>query len=767
MFKTIKSRTETSISLLFCLLLLIIGITSNINAQKQTEIDELNSRVETLKAIQKANDHYYEKRYAEAIKAYQTLLKGKLTESQKGSMLLMLGQSHVKLNEDTEAKQIFSELINDNPDGSYATQAVHQLTGLYRKRYQINEAIILCKQIIKQHPETAVAAIAAYLTAYIQYVEGKFDDAISSYKSFLKKYPDSVYRSSAINSLVRLYTTNERFADAEKLINEHLKQNPSDTTLLEDLATIYQQQGQQQKALQLYKDVLEKNPTNSSVRQKLGSLYIDLGEKEKAIAEWNKLVTNGLDRFQQLGTIYLTHKMYDEAIVAFEKAIQANPRYGYLYTQLASAYKIKGNIEKAAATYLEGLRQIGSSVSQREPIWEKMLEIYQGDSQKSLREKLIAQYQDALRKTPQNVNTAIILGELYFYAGQYQHTLRTYTQFHRNHPTSIDASLQRLANVLERNLDPSAIEYYESLLKLSKDTRIITNARYNLSRLYQNDEEWDKAVNILKKLNKNDASSIESQFLLAKIQLYGLNDPKAAQITLQPLLTRRLVSNQYVEAQLILAEVHVLLGRYTLARQVLSPIVSSVRNMNATARKLIGDSYFYASEFDNALREYRTVILSSQSDKLTNDALERIVLIQDNTDYLGLPLTDYVNALQHYLRGNIETAITQCEDTISIHNKAMIVDDIWMLLGSIHRSQKSYGAAIHSYRQVITLESHLAPEALTQIAEIYKKKKDFSNALETYNTLLTTYPDNSIVPHVRQQLDNVTKLIKNADTKTP
>ncbi len=767
MLTTIKFRSETSIPLLFCFFLLMIGVTSNIDAQQQTETDEVIARIETLKAIQKANDHYYEKRYAEAVKAYQTLLKGKLTESQKGSMLLMLGQSHVRLNEDKEAKRILSELINDNPNGSYATQAVHQLTGLYRTRYQISEAVLLCKQLMKQHPDTAVAAIAAYLTAYFQYVDGKYDDAILSYKSFLKNYPDSIYRSSAISSLVRLYTANKRFTDAEELITDQLKLNPSDTTMLEELATIYQQQGKQQKALKLYKDVLEKNPTNSSMRQKLGSLYIELGDKEKAIAEWNKLGTDGLDRFQQLGSIYLTHKMYDEAIVAFQKAIQAYPSYGYLYTQLASAYKIQGNVEKAATTYLEGLRQIGSSVSQRAPIWEAMLEIYEGESQKPLREKLIAQYQNELKASPRNIHTAIILGELYFYAGQFQETLKLYKQIHRTYTTYVDASLQRLANVLERNTNPSAIDYYETLLLLSKDTRTLTNTRYSLSRLYQKEEEWNKAASILMELNKNDSSSIESQFLLAKIQLYGLHDPKAAQITLQSLLSKRLVHNQYNEARLILGEVHTVMGRFTLARQVLTPIVSSASSMNASARKLIGDSYFYATDFDNALTEYRKVILSSKSDKLTNDALERIVLIQDNSDYLGLPLTDYIHALQHYLRGNIETAITQCEDTISIHNKALIIDDIWMLLGSIHSSQKAYGAAIHSYRQVITLESPLAAEAMTQIAEIYQKKNDFSSALETYTTLLTTYPDNSIVPHVRQQLDNVTKLIKNTDTKTP
>lgn len=736
-------------------------------AQIQPKNDSAQSRLETIRAIQKANDHYYEKRYSQAIEAYQTLLKSDLTVSQKGSIRLMLGQSYVRLSKDAEAKKILTELINEDPNGTYATQAVHQLTSLYRQRYQIKEAIVLSKHLVKQHPDTAVAAVAAYLNAYFEYVDGQFDVAIESYKLFLKNYPDSIYTSTAINSLLRLYTANEKFTEAEKLMNERIKLNPSDTTLLEGLATLYQQQGKYQKALELYKNVLEKKPTNTTIREKLGSLYIEIGEKEKAIAEWKKMVTDGFDRYQQLGSIYLSHKMYDEAIDAFQTAIQTNPKYGYLYTQLAFAYKIQGNIDKAARTYLEGLRQIGSSVSQRASIWEAMLEIYQGEQQKPLREKLIAEYSNALKTSPNNLNTAILLGELYFYAGQFDDTLIIYKRIHHFFPTTIEAALQRLARILERDQDPQAITFFTTLLALSRNISILTNTRYSLAKIYQNLEQWDKAAATLKELDKNSAASIESKLMCAKIQLYGLHNPEEAQITLQPLRNKRLDYNQYMQVQLILGEIHLLLGRYTLAKQVLTPVADSMSPFSSSARKLIGDSYLFATEFDQALKEYRKAILRTQSDKLTNDALERIILIQANTDYLGIPLSDYVNALQHYLSGDVKTAIVQCEDTISLHNKALIVDDMWMLLGRIHRSEKSYGDAIHSFRQVVTMESSLAPHALAKIAEIYQQKQDWTNALETYTTLLTTFPNNTIVPHARQQMDDVTKYIKNTGSNTP
>ena len=761
-FTSIK---KVSVGLPIVLLFLFVSTFSPVLAQRQST-DEQIERVNTLKAIQDANDHYYQKRYAEAIKAYQELLKGTLSQTQKDSMRLMLAQSYAKLGEDAEARKILKEVIDENPDGSYASQAVHQLSNLYSQRYQYNEAKIMCKQIIKQHPDTATAAVAAYLIAYYEYVQGDYESAMKSYKHFLDKYPNSIYRSSAISSLVRLYTQNKRFSDAEKLIKDRLKINSTDTTLLEELANIYQQQGKTQKALELYQGVLEKNPANTTIRRKLGSLYAELGDKEKAIAEWKKLVVGDSNQHQQLGMIYVSHRMYSDAIESFHQAIRANPRYGYLYTQLAAVHSIQGDIEKAAATYLDGLQTVGPSTSQRAAIWQSMLEIYQGESQEPLRKKLIAQYETVHQAAPTNLNNALTLGEMYYYAGQESQALKILTQIHKTYPTPTDATLEKLANDLERNQNPYAIEFYKSLLQLSNDRRILTNVRYKLAALYQKNKQWDEAITILKKLDQN-SFSVDRKLLLAKTQLHGLHNPKAAHITLQPLLSRNLPASQLMEVNLILGECHLLLKRWTLARDVLEPIAISASRSSATARKLLGDSYFFATEFDNAVSEYQKVLRTSKSDELTNDALERIVLIQDNSDYLSIPLTDYANALQYFLTGDSKSAITQCEDTISAHPKASIVDDIWMLLGKIYYSQKSYGDAIHSYRQVSSLESSLAAEALAQIAKIYEKKNDFTSAAETYTTLLQTYPDISIVPHIRQQLDQITKMINRSEEQSP
>lgn len=724
-----------------------------------------------LDPVEDAHDHFHERRYAEAIKAYEELLEkgipkdgdtyAPLRQSQRDSIRLMLGQSYSKIGEDPAAQRIFREIVDENPDGSYATQAVHRLGNLYWQRYQFRQAVLQCQQILKQHPNTAAASTAVYLVGQYQHTEGKTEEAMESYKYFLDNFPGSPYRTSAVNSLIRLYIANARYTEAEALIQKRLQRYPEDLMLLEQLAELYQQQGEHPRAIELYRQAIERDPSNTSLRRKLGDLYAKTGKTTQAVNEWKKIVadeTNQAEQHQRLGAIYLSHKMYREAIATYQQAVRLNPQNGYLYTQLAAAYKIQGQNEGAAKVYIDGLQRVGLAESQREPIWEAMLEIYEGTRHKALQGKLIAQLQKQHLRQPQNPNVTMTLGELLFHAGSVSQALETFRKLHQSHPTHTDLALERYAEVLARNVSPRAADFYKALIGGSSNRTRIRNAYSKLAMLYQKMEKWEDAVTLLKELVKNRQASIQNRILLGQLQLHGTREPKAAQITFQPLMTQRLVTRQLTEAQLGLGECHILLKRYPLAREVLEPIANRTNRYRATARKLVGDSYFFAADFDQALKEYHQVIQISKSDQLTNDALEKIVLIQNHQDYLKIPLTDYAAALQLYLSGKPEDALQQGDGILELYPQSNIIDDIWFLMGNIYREAAKNTEAINAYQQVLASESPIAAKALVNIAEIYRQQDDFESATATYTTLITDYPESVIVVHARQQLDEINKL---------
>ena len=753
------------------LLFLIIVISSPYTFAQVRSVP-INPTVDPmLDPLEAAHDHYHERRYEEAIKAYEELLENgipkrdgtytSLRQSQKDSIRLMLGQSYSKVGEDPAAQRVFREVIDENPNGSYATQAVHRLGNLHWQRYQFREAVLQCKQIMRQHPNSTAASTAAYLVGQYQQTEGKTEEAMESYKYFLDNFPESPYRTSAVNSLIRLYITNARYTEAEALIQKRMESYPDDFMLMDQLAELYKQQGDHQKAIQLYRRGIERDPNNKNLHRKLGDLYAEIGKTTQAVNEWRKIVereSNQTEQHQRLGAIYLSHKMYPEAIAAYQKAIRLNPQDGYLYTQLAAAYKIQGQIEKAAEVYIDALQNVGLAPNQREPIWEAMIEIYDGEYHKVLQEKLIAQLQNYQLREPQNPNITMTLGELLFHAGSVSQALETFSQLYQSHPNYTDAALERYALVLERNENPRAVDFYKKLIEGSPNRVRIRNARSKLAVLYHKMERWEDAILLLKELVNNREGTIQNRLLLGQLQLQGIREPKAAQITFQSLLTQRLVTRQMMEAQLGLGECHILLKRYTLAREVLEPIANRVNRFRATARKLIGDSYFFEADFDQAIKEYNQVIESSKSDKLTNDALERIVLIQNYPDYLKIPLTDYATALQLHLRGKTEDALQQCKRTLEFYPEATIVGEIWFLIGNIYRENGKIAEALGAYQQVTAQESTIAPKALVNIAQIYQQQDDLVNATVTYSTIITDYPENVIVVHARQQLDAINKL---------
>ena len=716
-----------------------------------------------LDAMEAAHELFHERRYAEAVQAYQALLQTELQQSQRDNIRLMLGQSHAKLGDDTDAHHVFKDIIDEQPDGSYATQAVHRLGNLYLQRYQFREAILHCKQILKQHPHSNAAATAAYLVGQYEYTAGQHEDAMKSYRYFLNTFPHSPYAFSAVNSLIQLYIENKRYAAAEKLIAAQLERNPGDVALLEKLAALYQQQGAQPKALELYRNALEQNPGNTSLRRKLGTLYVELGKTKQAVAEWRKLVaneTNSADRQQELGALYLSHKMYPEAIAAYRQAIRFSPQNGALYTQLAAAYKIQGNLEEAGRVYLQALQNVGMTHYEREAILLAMQDIYDNPSQKPLMTKLIAHTQKELQQQPTNANITLTLAELRFYDGQRQKALETFTQLHARYPIYIDITLEKYASILERNGAPEAVDFYQTLMRLATDSARRGEAQRKLARLYHKTERWHDAVELLTAALPS-ANTVETQLLLAQMQLHGLRNPEEAYPNFQRLLSQRLMGSQLMEARLGLAECNLLLERYTEAQEVLTPLAESANRFQATAQKLIGDAYFFSADFEKAEKAYRRAIRTSTSDRLTNDALERVVLIQNHPDYFKIPLTEYATAERLYRSGDTDSAVQQCELTLTAHPQALIVDDIWLLLGNIYREQGKATAAIAAYQKILAIETALAAKALMHIADIYQQQTDIANAIATYTTLITDYPEDVITVYARQQLNKLAKLQQN------
>ena len=585
-------------------------------------------------AIQNAHDFYYSQKYSKAIEAYKVLLKTPLHQHSKDAIRMNLGRSYEKLGDDAMALQSFHAVIDDDPDGSYASQAVHRIGVLFRDRYQYKEAITRCRQLANKYPKTQTAAIARYLIAQYTFADGGYDEAIESYRSFLNDFPTSPYRNSALNSLIRLYRIRHRYTDAEKLIQTELSYKPNDINLMDQLADLYKAQEKYDKALSLYRAALDQNPKNTDILKKLGELYAERGQQDLAAEQWAKIVQDDPDqahRYQQLGSIYTSHQMYRKAVEVYETALNLSPKNAQLYNRLADVYKIQGQIDMAVNTYLRALSVVDIGYSGRDTLIQSMAEIYEGAQQKRLLEGVIDRLQVMLRTASQNPSLVLSLAEAYFYRGDLDLALGNFKRLHQLYTADRGRILEKYAQILERNKNPKAADFYRAIAELFPNTHLAATAQMKLVRFYERWGRWEEALTVLTSMTLRNQPA--AQLALGHAWLHGIRDPGAALQVYQALANQPLSPDQKIQIQLGAATCYILQGKSNIAEIALRPIADGNSNFKAEAQKLIGDAHLLRGDIESAVAAYKRVLDIAMSNPLSNDSLDRIVLIQSNSDY--------------------------------------------------------------------------------------------------------------------------------------
>jgi tetratricopeptide (TPR) repeat protein len=104
--------------------------------------------------------------------------------------------------------------------------------------------------------------------------------------------------------------------------------------------------------------------------------------------------------WNELGSIYLNTGAYDEAINAFQKAIELDRSYGWSYNNLAALYSRQGRYKDAIAFYKKGLQYLGET-GDKALLWNRLGDTYRRLNQ---RNRAAAAYRKAMQLDPDNVS---------------------------------------------------------------------------------------------------------------------------------------------------------------------------------------------------------------------------------------------------------------------------------------------------------------------------------------------------------------------------
>lgn len=252
--------------------------------------------------------------------------------------------------------------------------------------------------------------------------QGKDDLALQEFQQALslnRRDPE------AIMGMANAYERMGRAAEAEKRYQEARDLRPDYWDGYNSLGIFYLRQKRYADAVNQFQQVIKLTPDNWQAYSNLGAAYLSqqkLPEAEAALQKSLSL-TPSYQAYVNLGSLYFTEKRYADYAATTEKALQLNDKDFRAWANLASAYKLLNQPDKAKAAAAEKLKrlEIVVQVQPKDPVVQSALGIAyaeQKDKDKSLPHIL-----SALALAPDNPQILINSGEAYEDLGDRKHAL--------------------------------------------------------------------------------------------------------------------------------------------------------------------------------------------------------------------------------------------------------------------------------------------------------------------------------------------------------
>jgi tetratricopeptide (TPR) repeat protein len=158
--------------------------------------------------------------------------------------------------------------------------------------------------------------------------------------------PAEAYR---LNTLGVAYMNQQRPADAQKLFEQSLVADPQFEVARANLGISLLAQQKLEPARTALAAAAEKLPQDPYAWYNLGLVYKDLGDAEKGVAAFTHVteIADEADPWYFVGYLNSQLQRYDQAIVAFQKALAIFPFHASAEFGLARAYQRSGNAEAA------------------------------------------------------------------------------------------------------------------------------------------------------------------------------------------------------------------------------------------------------------------------------------------------------------------------------------------------------------------------------------------------------------------------------------
>ncbi|MFP4497499.1 MAG: tetratricopeptide repeat protein [Vulcanimicrobiota bacterium] len=517
---------------------------------------------EALEHYDKGNQLLKDSRIEEALKEYEQAVK---KDPKLADAFMKLGRIRSELGLNSQAREAYktaSTLMEKDP------QPHILIADSYRLEEKYDEAIIEYIEASKLAPEDIqirnqlallysqndnfYRAIEEYLgilsidpqnveahrqLGYLYMSMEKFEEAIRQFEWVLDYNPDDeeVYRV-----LGNLYVKTGQLGHAEEIFNTVLEVKPEDPEAIVSLGEIYEKQDRVDQALNHLDQAVKSNATNVEARKKLADLYTRMNRTDLATHELETAVQftpEDPELHKTLGDLYIKTNRVDRALEHFEKIVNSQQTSAELHHKLASIYQTKDysdlsikefhkatKLEPYNPTYREDLAMAyyaqnkyneaiaemrkAATLDSTNPDYHKALGVMLEETDRL--DDAEKEFQKVIQSNPSDALAQGMLGRVYAKKGLLSMAVFQYKKALELNPNShmfnvyLGKALTKMGKLNEAaRVFSRAIEKTPSGSSARK-TKIISKAYANLGRVYVEQGEYNKALDVLQSAYKNN-----------------------------------------------------------------------------------------------------------------------------------------------------------------------------------------------------------------------------------------------------------------------
>ncbi len=358
--------------------------------------------------------------------------------------------------------------------------ALNNIATAYGKKEEFKKAEKEYRKIMDLKLEEMQKGLSPQAVASVR----RMDYLIQLYKKAFESDPD--FKDARYN-LGNLYAAVGRFPESVETYKEALNIDPNFKDAHCGLGDVYLEIGDQRQAVFAYEQALRLNPEDKDLHVYIVKAYTKAIAKNPEAAAYRQARSGVLARYAamvnkdrpkatsylSLGNLYVETGDNAMALLAYQRALEINPRHSGALYNLGNLYKEQGRLKEALGFYQKAL-EINPRMSD---VHLNMGVIYGRQGEKELE---ISSYRKAIQVDPRNGRAYFNLGFLEEAAGNLSAALEFYGKSVDLDPSNAEG-YYNMGNIYARlKRDDEAISSY--LKAVEQDPRH-TNALVNLSIL--------------------------------------------------------------------------------------------------------------------------------------------------------------------------------------------------------------------------------------------------------------------------------------------